>query len=183
MSIEGAQAVLIHISGGTNLGLHEISDAASVVYEQAHEQANIILGSVIDENLNDEVVVTIIATGFVEKEQASALSKNSATVAQVSKPQHVELAPEPHVEIIHAANDQSTIDSTLLRQEGQVQCASSSTWDEHDAHKQSLNKNQVQHEAAQEEQKQFDQYKDTADIDVNDLDIPTFMRNKVERRL
>ncbi len=64
MSIEGAHGVLLNITGGRNLGIHEISEAALVVYEQAAEDANIILGSVIDESLTDEVIVTIIATGF-----------------------------------------------------------------------------------------------------------------------
>jgi cell division protein FtsZ len=64
MSVAGAHGVLFNISGGKSLGIHEISEAASVIYEQAHEDANIILGSVIDESLDDEVVVTIIATGF-----------------------------------------------------------------------------------------------------------------------
>lgn len=64
MSIAGAHGVLLNITGGRNLGLHEISEAASIVYEQAHEDANIILGSVIDESMGDEVSVTIIATGF-----------------------------------------------------------------------------------------------------------------------
>lgn len=66
MSVTGAQGVLFNITGGKSLGIHEISEAASVIYEQAHEDANIILGSVIDENLDDEVIVTIIATGFEE---------------------------------------------------------------------------------------------------------------------
>lgn len=64
MSIKGAKGVLLNISGGTNLGLHEISEAASIIYEQADEDANIILGSVIDESITDEISVTIIATGF-----------------------------------------------------------------------------------------------------------------------
>ncbi|HLW72963.1 MAG TPA: cell division protein FtsZ [Candidatus Babeliales bacterium] len=64
MSVVGAHGVLCNITGGKGLGLHEISEAASVVYEQAHEDANIIIGSVIDENLHDEVIVTIIATDF-----------------------------------------------------------------------------------------------------------------------
>jgi cell division protein FtsZ len=64
MSIAGAHAVLLNVTGGKTLGLHEISEAAQVVYEQAHEEANIILGSVIDESMDQEVVVTIIATGF-----------------------------------------------------------------------------------------------------------------------
>src|SRR3990172_4304818 len=66
MSVVGAHGVLCNITGGRDLGLHEISEAASVVYEQAHEDANIIIGSVIDENLHDEVIVTIIATDFDE---------------------------------------------------------------------------------------------------------------------
>lgn len=64
MNITGARGVLLNISGGINLGLHEISDAASIIYEQADPDANIILGSVIDPTLTDDVIVTIIATGF-----------------------------------------------------------------------------------------------------------------------
>jgi len=64
MSIEGARGVLLNISGGPSLGLHEISQAASVIYDQADENANIILGSVIDDSLQEEVSVTVIATGF-----------------------------------------------------------------------------------------------------------------------
>jgi cell division protein FtsZ len=72
MNIIGARGVLLNITGGNNLGLHEISEAASVVYEQAHEDANIIIGSVIDEDLNDEVIITIIATGFEKQTETGA---------------------------------------------------------------------------------------------------------------
>ena len=63
-SIGGARGVLLNISGSSNLGLHELSAAAQIIYEQAHEDASIILGSVIDESLEDDVMVTVIATGF-----------------------------------------------------------------------------------------------------------------------
>ncbi len=72
MSIKGAKGVLLNITGGKNLGLHEINEAASVIYEQADEEANIILGSVIDETLTDEIIVTIVATGFDEHVQLIA---------------------------------------------------------------------------------------------------------------
>ncbi len=62
MSIQGARAVLLNITGGLNLGLHEMSEAASVIYELADQDANIIVGSVIDPLLEDEVSVTVIAT-------------------------------------------------------------------------------------------------------------------------
>jgi cell division protein FtsZ len=68
ISIRGAHGVLLNITGGKDLGLHEISQAASIIYEQVHEDANIILGSVIDDNLEDEVIVTIIATGCIKQE-------------------------------------------------------------------------------------------------------------------
>ena len=69
VSIKGAHGVLLNITGGKDLGLYEITEAASVIYEQAHQDANIILGSVIDESLADEVIVTIIATGC-QRDQA-----------------------------------------------------------------------------------------------------------------
>lgn len=64
MSIKGAQSVLLNITGGTNLALSEISQAASIVYEQADPNAQIIIGSVIDPQIEDEMVVTVVATGF-----------------------------------------------------------------------------------------------------------------------
>jgi cell division protein FtsZ len=73
MSITGAKGVLLNISGGRSLGLHEISQAASIIYEQADEDANIILGSVINEELGDKIVVTIIATGFAQKDLSPVL--------------------------------------------------------------------------------------------------------------
>lgn len=66
ISIRGAKGVLINITGNRNLGLQEVNDAAMLVYELVSEDANIILGSVIDERVGDEVVVTVIATGFEE---------------------------------------------------------------------------------------------------------------------
>ena len=63
-SMEGARGVLISIAGGSDLGLFEIHNAATQVQEAAHEDANIIFGTVIDDNLGDEVRVTVIAAGF-----------------------------------------------------------------------------------------------------------------------
>jgi cell division protein FtsZ len=63
-SMEGAQGVLMSIAGGSDLGLFEINEAASLVQEAAHGEANIIFGTVIDDSLGDEVRVTVIAAGF-----------------------------------------------------------------------------------------------------------------------
>jgi cell division protein FtsZ len=85
-SIEGAQGVLLSIQGGSNLGLYEISDAAKLVEEAVHPDANIIFGAVIDDSLGDEVRVTVIAAGFEENQQ-----KRSAGVID----DEADVAPEP----------------------------------------------------------------------------------------
>jgi cell division protein FtsZ len=63
-SIDGAHGVLISIQGGSNLGIFEINDAARLIQEAVHPEANIIFGAVIDDTLGDEVRVTVIAAGF-----------------------------------------------------------------------------------------------------------------------
>src|SRR4029077_9538287 len=63
-SIEGAKGVLINITGGTDMTLFEVHEAASIIQEAADEEANIIFGTVIDPKMKDEVKVTVIATGF-----------------------------------------------------------------------------------------------------------------------
>jgi cell division protein FtsZ len=63
-SVEGATGVLLNITGGRDLGLFEVNEAAEIVQGAADSNANIIFGSVLDESLGDEVRVTVIATGF-----------------------------------------------------------------------------------------------------------------------
>lgn len=67
MSIKGAKGVLLNISGGPDLALYEINDAAAIITKEADPNANIIVGSVIDPNLGDEIIITVIATGFSDQ--------------------------------------------------------------------------------------------------------------------
>ncbi len=64
ISIHGATGILINITGGPDMGIHEVSEACSLVEDAAHEDANIIFGSVVDPNIGDDVRITVIATGF-----------------------------------------------------------------------------------------------------------------------
>ena len=64
ISIHGARGVLINITGSPDLSLHEVNEAATLIQEEAHEDANIIFGAVIDERMGDEIRITVIATGF-----------------------------------------------------------------------------------------------------------------------
>ncbi|MGV1035204.1 MAG: cell division protein FtsZ [Microbacteriaceae bacterium] len=82
-SIDGAQGVLLSIQGGSNLGIFEINDAAKLVQEAVHPEANIIFGTVVDDSLGDEVRVTVIAAGF-EAGQMRARSEASVIAATPS---------------------------------------------------------------------------------------------------
>ena len=66
-SIEGAKGVLLNITGGTSLGLHEVNEAAEIISRAADPEANIIFGAVINEKFTDDVRITVIATGFDHK--------------------------------------------------------------------------------------------------------------------
>jgi cell division protein FtsZ len=78
--MEGAHGVLLSISGGSDLGLFEINEAASLVSDAAHSDANIIFGAVIDDALGDEVRVTVIAAGFDGGRPSSRKDGGVATV-------------------------------------------------------------------------------------------------------
>lgn len=116
MNIEGARSVLLNISGGTSLTLHELEQAASVIYKQAADDATIILGSVIDETFKDDIAVTIIATGFDEfahcedsiaKEQT--LSYGASHVSDGASSEH------EHVHSEHSAQEVAS-DTDSLRE-------------------------------------------------------------------
>jgi cell division protein FtsZ len=97
-SIEGAHGVLLSIQGGSNLGIFEINDAAQLVKEAAHPEANIIFGTVIDDTLGDEVRVTVIAAGFDGGEPSPRIEPVTATrpaVNPLTSPEVVQVAEKP----------------------------------------------------------------------------------------
>ncbi|MGI6778737.1 MAG: cell division protein FtsZ [Acetivibrionales bacterium] len=89
-SIEGARGVLLNITGGADLGLFEVNMAAELVQKSADPDANIIFGAVIDENLNDEMLITVIATGFdkgLSLKKADKILDNAAkSITENSRP-------------------------------------------------------------------------------------------------
>lgn len=97
-SIDGAQGVLMNITGGTNLSLYEVQEAADIVASAADQDVNMIFGSVINENLKDEIVVTVIATGFNEeinqaKATRQAVVKPNVGVKREKKEEPVDYSP------------------------------------------------------------------------------------------
>src|SRR5699024_12124322 len=75
-SIDGAHGILMNITGGTNLSLYEVQESADLVTSAADKDVNVIFGSVINENLKDEIIVTVIATGFDEQKTVEEQPKN-----------------------------------------------------------------------------------------------------------
>ncbi len=150
MSIQGAHGVLLNITGGKDLGLHEISEAASIIYEQAAEDANIILGSVIDESMNDEVIVTIIATGF--EPQITQESRDFVMFEQ----------SEVHVQatVLDRSDESEKLSETI------------------DAAEQK--ESEAEERADQEMASQEEGKGQHIILDPNDLDVPTFMRKEKE---
>ena len=85
-SIDGARGILINFTGGPDLSLHEVEEAARVVQEAAHEEAHIIFGAVIDPSLQDEVRLTVIATGFSERKEANQPSGKVVDMQRAPRP-------------------------------------------------------------------------------------------------
>jgi cell division protein FtsZ len=81
VTIDGARGILFNVTGGPDMSLFEVNEAAAIIKETAHPDVNLIFGAVIDENMGDEVRITVIATGF---EQDRAMRRPSASQASAS---------------------------------------------------------------------------------------------------
>lgn len=97
-SIEGARGILINITGSTGLGLHEVHEASTIIQRAADPDANIIFGAVLDDSLEEDVKITVIATGF--REDATAMKPKQAAARQPvemrpRRPEPVQARPEP----------------------------------------------------------------------------------------
>jgi cell division protein FtsZ len=113
-SIEGARGILINITGGMNISLDEIQDAASLIHDNAHEDAQIILGAVIDPGLTDEIRVTVIATGIDEKGEVVDLPETT-----VWKPK-TEIPPLKASSAM-LSKDVNILTETMIRETGDFQ--------------------------------------------------------------
>lgn len=130
-SIDGARGVLLSIQGGSNLGIFEINDAARLVQESVHPEANIIFGAVIDDTLGDEVRVTVIAAGFdggepapkafvdsrrstyidADATAASAPLSQTALIPESVSEQPVPFSMSPEVPLVEAAGKDPAFDT------------------------------------------------------------------------
>lgn len=86
-SVEGARGVLLNITGGPSLSLHEVEEAASIIQQTADSEANIIVGQVINPDMGEDLIITVIATGFErDEDQPAAPIANDRGVNRPAKP-------------------------------------------------------------------------------------------------
>jgi cell division protein FtsZ len=90
-TIDGARGILMNVTGGPDMTLHEVAEAASLVQRSADSEANIIFGTVIDKEMTEQVKITVIATGFNREDAAKA----EALRARAAQPQQAAPAPQP----------------------------------------------------------------------------------------
>jgi cell division protein FtsZ len=115
VSIRGARNVLVNISAGSNLGMRETTTATSIIQQEAGEDAEIILGTVLDESFEEELRVTVIATGFELSE-----SRSQAKVAPNNKPETAKEEPKKSFSLPKAsdiANRKGRVDGTYYKGE------------------------------------------------------------------
>lgn len=110
-SIEGAKGVLLSITGGESLGLFEVNEAAEVISEAADEEANIIFGAVIKEELGDEIRVTVIATGFDDE----STSENVSDFTKIFEKKNGRDGSESDSELTNSTIDNLEIPAFLRR--------------------------------------------------------------------
>jgi cell division protein FtsZ len=108
VNIEGATGILINITGGPDLTLHEVNEASSLIQQAAHEDANIIFGSVIDPNLSEEVRITVIATGFDRAAKTQVILPETSRMASASVPPPNRRTSSPQITLPYDVSTQIT---------------------------------------------------------------------------
>ncbi|MCB9492663.1 MAG: cell division protein FtsZ [Epsilonproteobacteria bacterium] len=161
VDINGASGVLINITGGQDLGLYEINEAASLIYEMASEDANIILGSVIDEAMEDSIMITVIATGFDGQHQTQQTEQEIYSTAQpvTREPQPIHQARQPS----HTPRTQQEVVHELTKPQVHVQHTEPTKQESPKGYAQSTTIPEMH-------------------IDLQDYDVPTFLRKKAQEQ-
>jgi cell division protein FtsZ len=97
VTIDGARGILFNVTGGPQMSLFEVNEAAAIIKETAHPDVNLIFGAVIDENMGDEVRITVIATGFEQSRVTTRRPVKAATAGRDRMAPAASAAPRPVV--------------------------------------------------------------------------------------
>lgn len=181
-SIEGAKGVLMNITGGTNLSLFEVQEAADIVAAATDDQLNMIFGSVINENLTKEIMVTVIATGFAHDEDEEAPPSNTsrrpgdmiANTREQFQAQSRQRDPFARAESGNYGRAQNYSQSGSYSQSGNYGQF------ENDSHSDSFDESGYHSEPPAYEEPEYYE-RDTQQKD-DSLEVPSFFRNRKRRR-
>lgn len=91
VTIDGARGILFNVTGGSNMSLHEVTAAADIIRETSHPEVNLIFGAVVDEKMDDELRITVIATGF---DQPMPSTRATPQPSQLQKPRRIEVTED-----------------------------------------------------------------------------------------
>ena len=115
-SIEGARGVIINITGGEDLGLQEVNTAAELIQRSVDPEANIIFGTVIDPNMNDEIKITVIATGFEDQNEIKSRLESIGTSSSISpRPWEKKTSSIPSTQDLNSTQSDLDIPSFLRK--------------------------------------------------------------------
>lgn len=157
LSIEGAKGVLFNVLGGLDLSMKEVDLAAQLIQEAVDPNANIIFGASIDENLEDEIVITIVATGFDGSEQTSYSSS-----PKMGQP---EVMDDRIVDDEYDSPDYEETETEKVETKEEIDDEDSTEEEDSD-------------ESKEKEEKKPEKPLDLEDLDDDDLEVPAFMRKK-----
>jgi cell division protein FtsZ len=170
-SIDGAQGVLMNITGGSNLSLYEVQEAADIVASTTDQELNMIFGSIINDNLKDEIMITVIATGFVDKDNSSRnRSTDPSREEMIESQSHV----QPRRERVVRREPVNDHGSQWQESEESVYDNGRQWQQQEDRVHDNSRHRQQQEEAVRDNSGQRQQSEDS-------LDIPTFLRNRNKR--
>ncbi|NCB20440.1 MAG: cell division protein FtsZ [Clostridia bacterium] len=150
MSIDGARGIVFTITGGPDLSMNEVSDAAKVITSAADEDAKIIFGAVIDEKMKDEIKITVVATGFDGKTKTNLTSEAKS------------YTPNPFIE-----------------SEKEKDSISTSPWGNKKTKTPAVKNIPLRPIVEKKSEKETDDYFDTEDKNEDDLSVPAFIRKKM----
>jgi cell division protein FtsZ len=154
VTIDGARGILFNITGGTDLTLFEVNEAAAIIQQSAHPEVNMIFGAQIDESMGDEIRITVIATGFEQSKVQQRIQGNQRR----STPQPPVSRPKPVEQPRQTPSQQPPHQQTPPSQPAQPNPP----------------------EQPQRSQQEYNVYEQVDDID--DIDLPSFIRNRGKGR-
>ena len=151
-SIKGAKGLLVNVSGPKNMKMKELDEASNIIYQESGEDANVILGCVIDDNLNDEIKITVIATGLNNNEQPEFYDNSQEENIRNKYLMHSTTVEETKEDLV---NNQEMLDNNESNQISEKE----------------TDENEQENKESKESKENLLQFGEN-------LDIPTFLRNR-----